>query len=75
MKQFRLLSLSVAMTATFMSAHGQNIVNGGQFKDRILPMQGSVTLETLRKDNPEASIWGAPEFRTVLQTTVSKTPV
>lgn len=60
MKQFRLLSLSVAMTATFMSAHGQNIVNGGQFKDRILPMQGSVTLETLRKDNPEASIWGAP---------------
>lgn len=42
-----------------LPALAQNLVTGGQFKDRIMPMQGRVTLETMKADNPGATIWGA----------------
>lgn len=42
-----------------LPAQAQSLVTGGQFKDRIMPMQGSVTLETMKADNPDATIWGA----------------
>lgn len=61
MNYLKLLSLSAAFTASLASA--QSLVNGGQFKDRIMPMQGSVTLETLKAENPNAKIWGAPEVQ------------
>ena len=37
------LILFVSTTFIALSMSAQTIVNGGQFKDRILPMQGSVT--------------------------------
>lgn len=60
MNHLKLISLCAAFTASLASAYSQSLVTGGQFKDRILPMQGSVTLETLKAENPNAKIWGAP---------------
>lgn len=42
-----------------LPVQAQSLVTGGQFKDRIMPMQGRVTLETMKADNPGATIWGA----------------
>lgn len=42
-----------------LPALAQSLVTGGQFKDRIMPMQGSVTLEAMKADNAGATIWGA----------------
>lgn len=41
-------------------SNAQTLVRGGNFKDRILPMRGAVTLDTLRQKDPNARIWGAP---------------
>lgn len=60
MNHLKLLYLCAAFTASLTSVSGQNLVTGGQFKDRIMPMQGSVTLETLKAENPDTKIWGAP---------------
>lgn len=57
MNYLKLLSLGVMLAA--LPAQAQSLVTGGQFKDRIMPMQGSVTLETMKADNPDATIWGA----------------
>ena len=46
------LILFVSTTFIALSMSAQTIVNGGQFKDRILPMQGSVT------KSAEQAIWG-----------------
>lgn len=57
MNYLKLLSLGAMMAA--LPAQAQSLVTGGQFKDRIMPMQGCVTLETMKADNPDATIWGA----------------
>lgn len=57
MNYLKLLSLGAMLAA--LPAQAQSLVTGGQFKDRIMPMQGSVTLETMKADNPDATIWGA----------------
>lgn len=57
MNYLKLLSLGTMLAA--LPAQAQSLVTGGQFKDRIMPMQGSVTLETMKADNPDATIWGA----------------
>ena len=41
----------------------QTLVEGGNFKDRILPMHGSVTLETQKQKDPTAHIWGAQDVQ------------
>ena len=61
MNYFKLLHLGVMLAA--LPAASQNLVTGGQFKDRIMPMQGRVTLETMKADNPGATIWGAAGVR------------
>lgn len=48
---------------TGLCSNAQTLVEGGNFKDRILPMQGSVTLETLTQSNPNAKIWGAQDVQ------------
>lgn len=48
---------------TGLCSNAQTLVEGGNFKDRILPMQGSVTLETLTQGNPNAKIWGAQDVQ------------
>ena len=48
---------------TGLCSNAQTLVEGGNFKDRILPMQGSVTLETLMQSNPNAKIWGAQDVQ------------
>ena len=57
MNYLKLLSLGAMLAA--LPAQAQSLVTGGQFKDRIMPMQGCVTLETMKADNPAATIWGA----------------
>ncbi len=58
MDNLKKLLFGVALSAPcFLSA--QTLVTGAQFMDRIQPMQGSVTLETLKAENPSAKIWGA----------------
>ncbi len=52
--------LVTTLTALSLPSLAQTLATGGQFKDRILPMQGSVTLQTLQATNPSATIWGAP---------------
>ena len=41
----------------------QTLVEGGNFKDRILPMHGSVTLEIQKQKDPTAHIWGAQDVQ------------
>lgn len=43
-----------------LTVTAQTLVTGGQFKDRILPMHGQVTIADKRTDNPSARTWGAP---------------
>lgn len=59
-KKLNLLSLALC-TGLFCNA--QTLAEGGNFKDRILPMHGSVTLETLRQTDPDAKIWGAQDVQ------------
>lgn len=59
-KKLYLLSLALC-TSLFSDA--QTLAEGGNFKDRILPMRGSVTLETLRQTDPNAKIWGAQDVQ------------
>ena len=56
MKKQILLSFVVPFVA---NVHAQELVEGGQFKDRILPMRGNVTLSSLKENDPSAKIWGA----------------
>lgn len=59
-KKLNLLSLALC---TGLSCNAQTLAEGGNFKDRILPMHGSVTLETLRQTDPDAKIWGAQDVQ------------
>lgn len=59
-KKLNLLSLALC---TCLFGNAQTLVEGGNFKDRILPMRGSVTLETLQQTNPNAKIWGARDVQ------------
>ena len=59
MDNLKKLLFGAALSAPCLLS-AQTLVAGGQFKDRIQPMQGCVTLETMRAENPSAKIWGAP---------------
>lgn len=58
----KLYLLSLALCAGLF-CNAQTLAEGGNFKDRILPMHGSVTLETLRQTDPDAKIWGAQDVQ------------
>ncbi len=55
--------LSVIVACLAMQLTAKDFVFGGQFRDRILPMPGNVTLETLQQSSPSVSIWGAEGSR------------